>query len=1136
MGTRPASKIACRFSEIFQAEWRARMIAEIVPGWLASQPQRVRDAIELRRATLGIAQAQPFIGWLYTDDFTMFFIGAWLAAMGANLWRAIVDEANIWMSKKVGAGTVIDSHGGRFVLSGGFTCLAPTKRARGIASATAAMTHGITVDELIATNSFFVHVDDIINLLPGTLKGVWAPTKAQPVGASIVILNQAQWPRPHAAYASIVQQLQGRAAASFWCAVDDAHHEDPWTGCGVPFVTSSSDACSNPTRGLPGVMGWLDGQYWHFPLTGEWANRHITVTEALGYAGNVIILGNAVGAMQHLIQGDATGGLAMLMGTTGTDDLRYMRERLERTQEWHNVSHGLWALHLAGAANIFADLGSRNEWDTLARVAAAYGIRLRHVPLSPAFTSYAADVLQNTTYYAPRDASSSHTRANEHNPFVPIEKYKYGVEAIEHMEEAPPLTPPMLASARTLSRAQRAAPIEDGASTPIMFALGADDGTHNGNNAAAQARSNPGRMHECTSPHTPLMLQSHAPHDAARTCASPPRRARTGHGARLDATWRAERRDTSRDAPTMRCTSPQPRTAHDARRAAALSTANTLANDNTAYAICPDDPSRIKRLCVDAAAARHAAIPKGTRGSDAWGFAWVMRFCEEHNTPWMRPRQVEPAWHDREAYLVALALLWISMHMPPSTRRRARGYDESMPDSSLNAIYGWRRVLKDCGRYLAPMSLALAQIRGVRLQYTITWGNDSLVPQKHRPIPKALVHAVLKVLEAYGVPGWSKQRHDMWRRLIKYELVTGTRGHELAGEDTRLSRGDFDPVIGGIVYEPTFENFKLVRAGDYIRGKSAPSKCDRTNAHWGAKDMWFEVDPTSLFNFACDWVDFELSHPCPPPSRRATPAFSPTGDATPLTTATLHAQHKELMAAADPTADHTFHDWRARLAQALVNAGCSDAVIQAALRWKSPQSIQAYAGLPPSEYARMVEDAAARDAATPSTRTIPIYDPSEACAQMDDAIKALERDLGASKRQQPKPAVAAPATEEPSSRARAGKRSTTGAPAATATPATPTTQRTSAPPAAEQTYNLGELGMVRGDTASRRPAIGTTVKLPGYLWPGSGSHTTTTCDVVAWANTINKYIVRAHDDAHHYAMPSAIVNKRMNALSHKRSK
>ena len=1105
MGTRPASKIACRFSEVFQAEWRTRMRAEVVPTWLARQSQRVRDALERRRAALGGFEADPFIGWLYTDDFTMFFIGAWLAAMGAALWRRIVNEANIWMSKKVGAGTVIDSHGGRFVLNGGFTCLTPTKRVRGIATATAAITRGITVDELIATNSFFVHVDDIINLLPGTLKGVWAPTKAHAVGTNLVTLDHESWPRPRAAYKSVIQQLQRRAAASFLCAVDDAHQDDSWTGCCVPFATSTSDACSNPARGLPGVVGWLDGQYWHFPLTGAWANRHITVTEALGYAGNVIILGHTVGTMQHLIKGDATGGLAMLMGTTGTDDLRYMRMRLEATREWQDVSHYLWALHLAGAANIFADLGSRNEWETLARVAAAYGIRLREVPLTAAFLAYAADVLHNTTYYEPKPA-----RAITHNPFVPVEKYKYGVEAIEHMGSEPPLTPPMLAISRASPRAAREARPRDGSPTPIMIKLNANQG------ATAQAPPSPVRMHLCTSPHTPPMVQRRpTPRDNAHTCTSHPSSTRAGAGARLDATWRATQRDAPRGTPKARCHSPQPTTAHDARRAAALTTANTLANDDTAYAICPNDPSRIKKLCVEAAAARHAAIPKGTSGSDSWGFTWVMRFCTEHDTPWMRPRHVEPEWHEREAYLVALALLWLSMHMPPSARRRARGYDEAMPDSSLNAIYGWRRVLKDCGRYLAPMGLALAQCRGIRLQYTIAWGNDSLVPQKHRPIPKALVDAILKVLETYGVPGWSKERHDMWRRLIKYELVTGTRGNEAAGEDTRLTRGDFDPVIGGIVYEPTFENFKRIRAGDYIRGKSAPSKCDRTNAHWGAKDMWFEFDPTSDVNFARDWVDFELTSPCPPPMRRTTPAFSPTGDAKPLTTAMLHVQHKELIAAADPTAEHTFHDWRARLAQALVNAGCTDAVIQAALRWKSPQSIQAYAGLPPSEYARMVEDAATRDAATPSTRTIPIYDPSEACAQMDDAIKALERDLGAPKRPTAKPTAAVAPV-----------------PAAPPCPNTPTTQPRSkrSPPPAGETYDLGELGVIQGDTASRRPAVGSTLDLPGYLWPGSSAPSATaTCDVVAWASTLDKYIVYAHDDQYHYAMPPGIVNKRMRA-------
>ena len=76
MGTRPASKIACRFSEIFQAEWRARMRTEVTPLWLACQPPRVIAALERRRAALGDAEADPFKGWLYTDDFTMFFVGA----------------------------------------------------------------------------------------------------------------------------------------------------------------------------------------------------------------------------------------------------------------------------------------------------------------------------------------------------------------------------------------------------------------------------------------------------------------------------------------------------------------------------------------------------------------------------------------------------------------------------------------------------------------------------------------------------------------------------------------------------------------------------------------------------------------------------------------------------------------------------------------------------------------------------------------------------------------------------------------------------------------------------------------------------------------------------------------------------
>lgn len=75
------------------------------------------------------------------------------------------------------------------------------------------------------------------------------------------MLSDKRWPRPRAVYQRVVEQLQHKAAASFLCAVNDAYTIDPWSGCGLPFATSTSDACSAPAHGPPSVFGWLDGQY-----------------------------------------------------------------------------------------------------------------------------------------------------------------------------------------------------------------------------------------------------------------------------------------------------------------------------------------------------------------------------------------------------------------------------------------------------------------------------------------------------------------------------------------------------------------------------------------------------------------------------------------------------------------------------------------------------------------------------------------------------------------------------------------------------------------------------------------------------------------------------------------------------------
>ena len=140
------------------------MRRDVVPEWLKQQTPELVEALRLRRQHLGPHDADPFLAYLYTDDFAKWFVGPWLAALGTQAWRRILNDANIWVSAKVGFGTIIHSHGGRFVLNAGYTCLTPNKLARGIDTACTALSAGITRDELEANNSFLVHVHDIANL------------------------------------------------------------------------------------------------------------------------------------------------------------------------------------------------------------------------------------------------------------------------------------------------------------------------------------------------------------------------------------------------------------------------------------------------------------------------------------------------------------------------------------------------------------------------------------------------------------------------------------------------------------------------------------------------------------------------------------------------------------------------------------------------------------------------------------------------------------------------------------------------------------------------------------------------------------------------------------------------------------
>ena len=90
----------------------------------------------------------------------------------------------------------------------------------------------------------------------------------------------------------------------------------------------------------------------------------------------------------------------------------------------------------------------------------------------------------------------------------------------------------------------------------------------------------------------------------------------------------------------------------------------------------------------------------------------------------------------------------------------------------------------------------------------------------------------------------------------------------------------------------------------------------------------------------------------------------------------------------------SFHSFRVGFACALLAAGESYAMIQAAARWRSTHSITIYARLNPTDHADLVDKALAHSASSTSTRNLPrglVIDAHEIVATFQGAGRVLAR-------------------------------------------------------------------------------------------------------------------------------------------------
>ena len=300
------------------------------------------------------------------------------------------------------------------------------------------------------------------------------------------------------------------------------------------------------------------------------------------------------------------------------------------------------------------------------------------------------------------------------------------------------------------------------------------------------------------------------------------------------------------------------------------------------------------------------------------------------------------------------------------------------------------------------MKLTLQHLKGLNALCRKRWGDHALVPRKQEPFRRTELLRIIAFLAAFSMAGWSVALHRAVSVLVCFCLATGMRRDEwtrtYTGDTSYMRRNNFAWFDGAAEIYPSLDGLARIRNGCYLRGVSAPSKCDRDNLEWGAKHMWFLVDESNPLNFASQYLAYERAYPCPPEDRHRWAAFSPDGTAEPFAYARAASLLASLLSVLGIAA-RTWHAFRVTLACAIFGTGLpnKEALCQALLRWKSPASVAIYAKMAPSDYATAIERSNATCAHPQRDLELPDFDPSGQAADLQLAVDQLERDLRGAK-------------------------------------------------------------------------------------------------------------------------------------------
>ena len=288
---------------------------------------------------------------------------------------------------------------------------------------------------------------------------------------------------------------------------------------------------------------------------------------------------------------------------------------------------------------------------------------------------------------------------------------------------------------------------------------------------------------------------------------------------------------------------------------------------------------------------------------------------------------------------------------------------KALPATLLANLRSVRRIHRKLRFPMAPVPTLADIEKGLNTAFSERYGTQALVKKAKTPFTREAITRIVGMLPNVVLPHCKVGDHTWFsfKAAVCLAAATGMRIDEFTCNARWTKKDGARSHLSWIFQGRHYKSLSRVQLMQLGWGDTAvvipvPAKADRHLKYFGSKPMYFPFGD-STFNAAAALRDLELSFPVPPDQRNRYPFFPNNSVARAWTVAELRATFRAALVRVLPPQEaklYSWHSFRVYLACAMQVLRCSDAEVQAFVRWRSPKSIPYYQQLGRQQYEDMM--------------------------------------------------------------------------------------------------------------------------------------------------------------------------------------